>query len=177
VVGFASYHRDEQGPHPFTHSSDPEWPDSDSGGLVRRSLLRQSFSLLTRSYCSQLRLTCSFSPVCGKRSYRNPCNIPGSGKQNANTCGALSVPGLFQCVYCAGSTDPRLRGQGMGCQLSTLEWAVPAECRPVNSKSVPASSIWQVRSNTRCQCTDTQYLCNNTLSSVRGADWERRFPG
>lgn len=108
------------------------------------------------------------------RSYRNPCNIPGSGKQNQNTCGALSVPGLFECKYCAGANDRKLNGQGMGCQLSTLEWSIPAECRPVNSKAVEKSTIWQLKSNGNCQCTDEQYLCRN-LVSERAGDFKKRF--
>ncbi len=80
---------------------------------------------------------------------------------------------MFQCSYCAGATDAKLNGQGMGCQLSTLEWAVPAECRPVNSRGVATSSIWMRRSNNRCQCTDTQYLCSNVVAA-RSSEFVRR---
>ncbi len=109
------------------------------------------------------------------RSYRNPCNIPGSGKQNQNSCGALSVPGLFECAYCAGANDNALRGQGMGCQLTTLEWPIAAECRPVNGKSVPRNSIYQRQTAPTCQCTDTQYTCNRAVQD-RAAGLVRRFP-
>jgi hypothetical protein len=109
-----------------------------------------------------------------KPSYRNPCNIPGSKKQTQETCGALSVPGFFTCSYCAGANDKKLLGQGMGCQLSTLEWPVPAECRPVNNKSVPKSSIFEMKTKTNCQCSNTQYSCARAVQD-RTAGYVPRF--
>jgi hypothetical protein len=106
--------------------------------------------------------------------YRNPCNMPGYGKQSDATCQANGVPGLFTCTWCKGGpSDPKLNGKGMGCQQ-----VVPtsiASCAPVNSKSIDKKSIFKLRVNGNCQCSAEFPLCK-VLVDDRATEFVARFP-
>jgi hypothetical protein len=108
--------------------------------------------------------------------YRNPCNMPGYGKLSDATCAANGVPDLFVCTWCkGGSSDPKLNGKGMGCQQ-----VVPtstAECASVNNPSVARSLIFQLKSNSRCQCSAAYPLCSIMVGNDReGKIWSKRCP-
>ena len=102
--------------------------------------------------------------------HRNPCHLGGQG-QAADECNDLGVEGLYQCTWCYG--DGALSGLGMGCQREDEE--TTAACAPINDGSVPQNSIWQLRSNTNCQCSDEINLCKDAVNGPRSSDFERRF--
>jgi len=102
------------------------------------------------------------STIPGHGCYRNPCNIPGTGKQSNATCVPYSVPELFTCTYCKGANDPQLKGQGMGCQMTSLNsWNTENICAPVRLDSnVPAGSVYGRTVNpTNCQCSARYSQC------------------
>jgi hypothetical protein len=104
--------------------------------------------------------------------YRNPCNQPGYGKLSDATCAAGGVPNLFTCTWCkGGSSDPKLNGKGMGCQQ--IVPTSTAACAKVNGKGIRPKSIFQLKSNSKCQCSVDYPLCN-ILVADRAADWTPR---
>jgi hypothetical protein len=105
-------------------------------------------------------------------SYRNPCNLPGYGRQDVQ-CPTRSVPGLFECTWCTGAGDPKLLNRGVGCQMTVP--TTKAGCAPVNSKAVQKSSIMQAVSNSRCQCSTSYAMCKSIVDDQRSS-FTDRFP-
>lgn len=106
--------------------------------------------------------------------YRNPCNQPEYGKLSDATCEANGVPNHFTCTWCkGGSSDPKLNGKGMGCQQ--IVPTSTAACAPVNSTGVRKESIFQLKSNSKCQCSVDYPLCK-LLVDDKKEDWKPRYP-
>lgn len=101
-------------------------------------------------------------PVHG--CYRNPCNLPGYGKQDQE-CPGKSIPGLIQCTWCKGAGDPKLVGEGMGCQM-TID-TTQSQCSYVNSKSISRSSVMERVVNARCQCSTDYTICDMIVTNTR----------
>jgi hypothetical protein len=57
----------------------------------------------------------------------NPCNAPGLSLDD-NTCQARGHAGYFECTYCSVLRDASLKGKGMGCQGTQLNF--PATSMP-----------------------------------------------
>jgi hypothetical protein len=51
----------------------------------------------------------------------NPCNAPGLSLDD-NTCQDRGIPGYFECTYCSAVRDSSLKGKGMGCQGTQLNF-------------------------------------------------------
>lgn len=96
--------------------------------------------------------------------YRNPCNLPGYGKQDQE-CPTKSIPGVLECTWCKGGGDPLLLGEGMGCQM-TID-TTQSLCAPVNSNGVPKSSVMERVVNARCQCSTDYTICDMIVSNTR----------
>ena len=51
----------------------------------------------------------------------NPCNAPGLSLDDT-TCQDRGIPGYFECTYCSAVRDTSLKGKGMGCQGTQLNF-------------------------------------------------------
>ena len=103
-------------------------------------------------------------PVHG--CYRNPCNMPGYGKQQT-ACPLRSAEGLFTCTWCQGAGDKVLLGRGVGCQMTVP--TTSAGCAPVNSPNVQKSSIMQSIAKNTCQCSMNYAACAQIVNDSRAA--------
>ena len=103
---------------------------------------------------------------------RNPCHQGGMGAISDATCLARGVPGFATCTYCKGPGDPRLEGQGMGCQRIVL--TTTAVCAPVNNPIVPKSTIWWKIKNNRCQCSDDSLVCRSDMG-IQDNTYKKRY--
>jgi hypothetical protein len=111
-------------------------------------------------------------PLPSHGCYRNPCNMPGYGKQQA-ACPLRSAKGLFTCTWCRGAGDPTLEGLGVGCQMTVP--TTGASCAPVNNKAVSKPSVVMSVSNKRCQCSTDYAVCQALVDDSRSS-WIDRFP-
>jgi hypothetical protein len=107
----------------------------------------------------------SFSLAFLVPSYRNPCNMPGYGKQQ-DACPLRSAPGLFTCTWCQGAGDSVLLGRGVGCQMTVP--VTGAGCAPVND-FVDQSTVMVAVANPRCQCTTATALCKTIVDQSRSS--------
>jgi hypothetical protein len=107
-------------------------------------------------------------PLPGFGCYRNPCDRPGYDEvRGANDCAQSSVPGFYQCTWCAGAVDKELLGLGMGCQATVPTTA--AACAPVNNRAVPKSTVYvAVAKPTRCMCRADKNVCEVIVNESRG---------
>lgn len=111
------------------------------------------------------------SPLPTHGCYRNPCNLPGYGKQDQE-CPTKSIPGILDCTWCKGSSDPLLIGKGIGCQM-TID-TTTSLCAPVNNNEVMKSSIMQRIVNSRCQCSADYTMCNLLVSNSQ-SEFQPRY--
>ncbi len=109
------------------------------------------------------------APLPGFGCYRNPCDRPGYDEvRGANGCAASSVPGFYQCTWCAGAADKELFGLGMGCQATVP--TTLAACAPVNNRAVPKSTVFvAVNHPTRCMCRADKNVCEIIVTDSRGS--------
>ena len=105
------------------------------------------------------------NPLPGHGCYRNPCNMPGYGKQQ-DACPLRSAEGLFTCTWCQGAGDAVLLGRGMGCQMTIP--VTGAGCAPVND-FVDQATVMVAVANPRCQCTTATALCKKIVDDSRAA--------
>ena len=108
-------------------------------------------------------------PLPGFGCYRNPCDRPGydETRGDAKACAQSSVPGFYQCTWCAGAVDKELLGLGMGCQATVP--TTTAACAPVNNRAVPKSTVYvAVAKPTRCQCRADKNVCEVIVTDSRG---------
>jgi hypothetical protein len=111
------------------------------------------------------------TPLPSHGCYRNPCNMPGYGRQQ-QACPLRSAPGLFTCTWCKGAGDPTLDGLGVGCQMTVP--TTGASCAPVNNKAVAKPSVVMSVSNKRCQCSTDYAVCQALVDDSRSS-WVNRY--
>ncbi|CAK9102334.1 Uncharacterized protein SCF082_LOCUS47835, partial [Durusdinium trenchii] len=112
--------------------------------------------------------------IPGHGCYRNPCNQPGFGKLTDKECKS-HANGLYECTWCKGAGDRKLKGKGVGCQIVDSS-TTTGLCAPVNSNAVTKSTIYQAKQAHDCQCSNDYAICEEIITGNRGPLFEPRFP-